>query len=334
MNLQDRITAFAHLGEYLNEEFAVEQAEKLIVAKVNNQWFTIENIKKAISAWSDMLTEEMLTAWLSPYKLSEVESPKRVLIIMAGNIPLVGFHDFLSVVMSGHKVVVKLSSNDNILIPIIIKKLIEIAPEFSDYIQFIDDVKNRNFDGVIATGSDNSAQYFEYYFKGAKKIIRKNRRSIAVLDGSENKRELEGLAEDVFAYFGLGCRNVSKLFLPKGYDLDNLFEAFYHYKDVVNHKKYGNNYDYNKAIFLMGSHELIENGFLLLKEDKSHLSPVAMLYYEFYTDIDFVEEFVTENADSLQCVVKKEGILFGNTQKPNLWDYADGVDTVEFLRDL
>ena len=160
MNLQDRITAFAHLGEYLNEEFAVEQAEKLIVAKVNKQWFTIESIKKAISAWSDMLTDEMLAAWLSPYKLSEVESPKRVLIIMAGNIPLVGFHDFLSVVISGHKVVVKLSSNDNILIPIIIKKLIEIVPEFSDYIEFIDDVKNRKFDAVIATGSDNSAQYF------------------------------------------------------------------------------------------------------------------------------------------------------------------------------
>ena len=194
------------------------------------------------------------------------------------NIPLVGFHDFLTVLISGHKVVIKMSSTDNVLLRLLIDKLISIAPEFKELISFIEEVKNRKFDAVIATGSDNSAKYFEYYFKGAKKIIRKNRRSVAVLDGSESAMELQGLANDVFAYFGLGCRNVSKLFLPKGFDLDNLFKAFYPYSDVVNHKKYGNNYDYNKAIFLMGSNDLIENGFLLMKEDKSLLSPVAMLY--------------------------------------------------------
>jgi len=195
-------------------------------------------------------------------------------------------------------------------------------------------VKNRKFDGVIATGSDNSAQYFEYYFKGVKKIIRKNRRSVAVLDGTESAMELKGLADDVFAYFGLGCRNVSKLFLPKGYDLNKLFEAFFPYSHVVEHKKYGNNYDYNKAIFLMGSNKLIENGFLLMKEDKSLLSPTAMLYYEYYDDIETVEQFIEENAEQLQCVVSKKDIPFGNTQIPSLWDYADGVDTVEFLRTL
>jgi hypothetical protein len=217
---------------------------------------------------------------------------------------------------------------------VLIEKLIAIAPEFKERISFIDDVKDRKFDAVIATGSDNSAQYFEYYFKGAKKIIRKNRRSVAVLDGTESEMELKGLANDVFAYFGLGCRNVSKLFLPKGFDLDNLFKAFYPYSHVVEHKKYGNNYDYNKAIFLMGSNELIENGFLLMKEDKSLLSPVAMLYYEYYNDMHTVEQFVEENAEQLQCVVSKKDIPFGNTQQPNLWDYADGVDTVEFLREL
>ena len=253
---------------------------------------------------------------------------------MAGNIPLVGFHDFISVLILGHKVVVKMSSSDNVLLKVIIEKLITIAPEFRDNISFIDDVKNRKFDGVIATGSDNSAQYFAYYFKGAKKIIRKNRRSVAVLDGSESAMQLKALADDVFAYFGLGCRNVSKLFLPRGYNLNRLFEAFFHYSHILEHKKYANNYDYNKAIFLMGSNKLVENGFLLMKEDKTLLSPVAMLYYEYYDNINTVDQFVLENADKLQCVVSKKDIPFGSSQHPNLWDYADGVDIVGFLSDL
>jgi len=334
MNLQARIQAFTNLGEYLKTDIHQEEEEQLHLAKVLNPWFTKENIDKALNAWYDQLKVDMLTAWINPYKLQEVSSPKKVLIIMAGNIPLVGFHDFLTVLISGHKVVVKMSSTDNVLLKVLIEKLTSIAPEFKEIIAFIDDVKNRKFDGVIATGSDNSAQYFEYYFKGAKKIIRKNRRSVAVLDGSESAMELKGLAVDVFAYFGLGCRNVSKLFLPKGYDLNKLFEAFFPYSHVVEHKKYGNNYDYNKAIFLMGSNKLVENGFLLMKEDKSLLSPVAMLYYEYYDDVHAVEQFVEENAEQLQCVVSKKDIPFGNTQQPNLWDYADGVDTVDFLREL
>jgi hypothetical protein len=334
MNLQARIQAFTKLGEYLKNDFTSEKEEQIYSAKVKNAWFTKESIKDAINAWAEQLNDETLTAWINPYKLKEVESPKRVLIIMAGNIPLVGFHDFLAVLISGHKVVIKLSSNDNVLIPLIIEKLIEIAPDFSSRIEFIEDIKDKKFEAVIATGSDSSSKYFEYYFKDAKRIIRKNRRSVAILDGTETKKELEGLANDVFAYFGLGCRNVSKVFLPKGYDLNKLFEAFYPYSNVVDHKKYGNNYDYNKAIFLMGSNKLIENGFLLLKEEKSLLSPVAMLYYEFYSNVDLIEEFIEDNKDLLQCVVSHDKIPFGSTQKPNLWDYADGVDTVEFLRDL
>jgi hypothetical protein len=334
MNLQARIQAFTHLGEYLKTDIYQDAVEELNLAKVLNPWFTKENIDKALNAWHEQLKVDMLTAWINPYKLQEVSIPKKVLIIMAGNIPLVGFHDFLTVLITGHKVVIKMSSTDNVLLKVLIEKLISIAPEFKESIAFIDDVKNRKFDAVIATGSDNSAQYFEYYFKGAKKIIRKNRRSVAVLDGSESAMELKGLAVDVFAYFGLGCRNVSKLFLPKGYDLNKLFEAFFPYSHVVEHKKYGNNYDYNKAIFLMGSNKLVENGFLLMKEDKSLLSPVAMLYYEYYNNVHTVEQFVEENAEQLQCVVSKKDIPFGNTQQPNLWDYADGVDTVDFLREL
>ena len=334
MNLQARILAFSHLGEYLKTDIYEEAGRELNFAKVHNPWFSKKNIEKSLNAWHDQLKLDILNAWLNPYKLQEVPNPKKVLIIMAGNIPLVGFHDFLTVLISGHKVVVKMSSTDNVLLKVLIEKLISIAPKFKQSIAFIDDVKNRNFDAVIATGSDNSAQYFEYYFKGAKKIIRKNRRSVALLDGTESTMELKGLADDVFAYFGLGCRNVSKLFLPKGYDLNKLFEAFFPYSHVVEHKKYGNNYDYNKAIFLMGSNELVENGFLLMKEDKSLLSPVAMLYYEYYDDVHTVAQFVEENAEKLQCVVSKKDILFGNTQKPNLWAYAAGADTVEFLRDL
>ena len=334
MNLQVRIQAFTKLGEYLKKDIYQQAAEDIHNAEVLNPWFTKGNIEKSLNAWHNQLTSDMLRSWLNPYNLREVLNPKKVLVVMAGNIPLVGFHDFLSVLISGHKVIVKMSSSDNVLLKVLIEKLITIAPEFRGNISFIDDIKNRKFDGVIATGSDNSAQYFKYYFKGAKKIIRKNRRSIAVLDGGESAVQLKALADDVFAYFGLGCRNVSKLFLPRGYDLNKLFEAFFLYSHVIEHKKYGNNYDYHKAIFLMGSHKLVENGFLLMKEDKSLLSPVAMLYYEYYDDISIVNQFIEQNAGQLQCVVSKKDIPFGDAQEPNLWDYADGVDTIEFLRGL
>jgi hypothetical protein len=334
MNLKKRIQAFINIGEYIKKDIYEDAKEDLINAEIINPWFTQENIKNSLSAWQEQLQYDILKSWIEPYKLNEIEKQKKVLVIMAGNIPLVGFHDFISVLISGHKLVVKMSSTDNVLLKIIIKKLNKIDPYFKDSISLISDLKVRDFDAVIATGSNNSAQYFEYYFKKAKKIIRKNRRSIAVLDGTESIIELEGLSNDIFTYFGLGCRNVSKLFLPKDYDLDKLFEVFYPFNKIIKHKKYANNYDYNKSIFLMGSNKLVENGFLLMKEEKSLLSPVAMLYYEYYEDIETVKQFVNENSDQLQCIVSKKEIPFGKTQKPNLWNYADSVDTVEFLRKL
>ena len=334
MNLKERIQAFSKLGSYFSNGLDDDLIQKLKEAEIRNPWFTIENQKQALNTWGEQLTNENLNAWLLPYYLTDSKKAKNVLIIMAGNIPLVGFHDLLSVFVSGNNAIIKLSSDDNVLLPFIIKKLIEINPEFEQKIRFVEEIKNKKMDAVIATGSDVSAKYFDYYFKNAKKIIRKNRKSVAILDGTESKKELKELAIDVFAYFGLGCRNVSKIFLPKGYKLDQLFEAFYPFQNVIEHKKYANNYDYNKAIYLMGSHEIIENGFLLLKEDSSLQSPLAMLHYEFYEDFSLVENFIKENNEQLQCVVSRNDIPFGNTQKPNLWDYADGVDTVGFLREL
>ena len=331
MNLKERIQAFSKLGSYFSNGLDDDLIQKLKEAEIRNPWFTIENQKQALNTWGEQLTNENLNAWLLPYYLTDSKKAKNVLIIMAGNIPLVGFHDLLSVFVSGNNAIIKLSSDDNVLLPFIIKKLIEINPEFEQKIQFVEEIKNKKMDAVIATGSDVSAKYFDYYFKNAKKIIRKNRKSVAILDGTESKKELEELAIDVFAYFGLGCRNVSKIFLPKGYKLDQLFEAFYPFQNVIEHKKYANNYDYNKAIYLMGSYDIIENGFLLLKEDSSLQSPLAMLHYEFYEDFSLVENFIKENNEQLQCVVSKKDIPFGNTQKPNLWDYADGEDTIAFL---
>tara|TARA_B100001758_G_C18381688_1_gene597598 strand:- start:749 stop:1753 length:1005 start_codon:yes stop_codon:yes gene_type:complete len=334
MDLKERIYAFSQLGKLLNKDFFNLHKEEMYSASVNNNWFTIRNIKIALESWSKSLTDEMLSSWLEPYKLNDSKDVSNVLVIMAGNIPLVGFHDLLAVLISGNHIIIKMSSNDNIILPAILNELILIDSRFKQRISYIEEIENIKFDAVIATGNNNSAQYFDYYFKGAQKIIRKNRRSIAYLDGSENKQELEGLAHDVFLYFGLGCRNVSKLFLPKGYDLDILFQAFYTYSDIIKHNKYRNNYDYNKAIFLMGNNKLIENGFLLLKEEKSLYSPVSMLYYEYYVDRNTVDTFIKKNSKDLQCIVSKNDTPFGYTQTPNLWDYADGIDTIHFLNQL
>ena len=334
MTLQERINTISELGLYLRKNFLEDHFDTIKLATAKNPWFTVKSITNAVLSISDMVEKDMLSAWLNPYTIKEPSAPKNVLIIMAGNIPLVGFHDLLSVIIMGHNPVIKLSSNDNVLMPLIINIFLDLSPLNYNQIKFINEVKGRSFDAVIATGTDNSANYFKYYFKDAKRIIRKNRRSIAILDGSENSQQIKGLANDIFLYYGLGCRNVSKIYLPIGYDLNILFKSFYLHKHVIEHKKYGNNYDYNKAIYLMGNNKLIENGFILLKEDSSLYSPVAMLYYEYYNDINDVHSFIDKNSDKIQCIVSKNNIPFGNTQKPKLWDYADGVDIIDFLKEM
>ena len=349
---KDKINAFIELGKFLsqfkldkntktddvkhNEIYFDRFVDLIALSQSHNGWFTPEQVHFAIISWSEALTEDNLTQWLSAYDFSQVK-PKTIGLILAGNIPLVGFHDFLAVLVAGHKVLVKTSSNDQKLLPFLADYLIEVAPGFEEYIEFSEG-KLEHFDAVIATGSNNTARYFEYYFKDKPSIIRKNRNSIAVLNGNETREDLTNLGEDIFRYFGLGCRNVSKLFVPKGYDFKNFFEAIFVYQDIIKYEKYANNYDYNKAVFLMSLFQLLDNGFLTIKEDTSHASPISSVFYEFYDDIEEVKERLKNDGDAIQCIVSNDltdnSIPFGQTQKPKLWDYADNVDTLAFLLHL
>lgn len=349
MNLPQRINAFVKLGEFLsqfsneiiqkkenienNELFFEGFKHQLKLAEENNGWFTKENMAYALHGWANLLTNKNLNKWLAPYNIV-IESPKQVAIIMAGNIPLVGFHDFLSVLISGHHALVKQSSNDKHLLPYLAKYLEYVEPGFKGTITFTDD-KLVGFDAVIATGSNNTARYFEYYFKNKPSIIRNNRNSIAVLTSNETLEELQALSEDIFRYYGLGCRNVSKLFVPKDYNFELFFNAMYHWHPIIEKTKYANNYDYNKAVYLMSEFEMLENGFLMIKEDESYASPIATVFYEHYESTEQLKEKLHVQKDAIQCIVSngfiENEIAFGHTQKPQLWDYADDVDSIEFL---
>ena len=351
MILQKRIDAFSKLGDFLKQFSRKEICENANVlhndlffdtfktqikrAKETNGWFTDDNVLFALENISNILINKKLSAWTSPYNLNIV-IPKTVAIIMAGNIPLVGFHDFLSVLISGNKVLVKQSSNDKRFLPILAKYLEYVEPEFKNFIRFSEE-KLVGFDATIATGSNNTARYFEYYFGKFPNIIRKNRNTVAILTGNESENELKGLSEDVFRYFGLGCRSVSKLFVPKNYNFDSIFKAFFANKDILYYKKYQNNYDYNKAVYLMSAFKLLDNGFVMLKEDTSYASPIASIFYEYYDDLDRLQQKLSCDADKIQCIVGhayKDSIPFGQTQQPKLTDYADGVDTLSFLDTL
>lgn len=351
MSLEKRINAFVELGRFLqqfkNQEKGIEQEqlnqqfyenfkELIKRQKSFNGWFTEPFVLDAIDAIAQMLTKEKLTTWLSSYSLTET-SPKKVGVIMAGNIPLVGFHDFLCVLIAGHHVMAKTSSEDNTLLKKIAEILIAIEPDFSDKMEFVE--RLQNFNAVIATGSNNTARYFESYFGKYPHIIRKNRNSVAVIDQHDKAEDLKALGNDVFQYFGLGCRNVSKLYVPEGYSFNSFFEAIFEdFQYIVDNNKYANNYDYNKAVYLLGSNQLLDNNFLLLKEDESLSSPVAVLHYEFYKDLKEVENKLQQQKEQIQCVVANHAnispLKFGQAQQPALWDYADGVDTMEFLINL
>lgn len=348
MQLKERINAFVKLGEFIgqfsnekteikdgvvgNDQFFQPFLEHITKAYHSNAWFTKENILFALEGWSNELKESNLMDWTSKYEF-KCESPKNVAIVMAGNIPLVGFHDFLSVMITGHSVLIKQSSKDKQLMPILTAYLQYVEPKFKGKISYTED-RLKDFDAVIATGSNNTARYFEYYFKDKPSIIRRNRNSVAVLDGNETEQDLKNLSEDILRYYGLGCRNVSKLFVPNDYDFTKFFESIYHWNPIIHQNKYANNYDYNKAVYLMSEMSLLENGFLMLKQDESFSSPIASLFYEFYESKEELLSYLNQEKDQLQCIVSKgfceNEIDFGKTQLPKLWDYADNVDTITF----
>ncbi|MGV7107399.1 acyl-CoA reductase [Flavobacterium sp. U410] len=331
-------TEFTQNNNVLHNDLFFDQFASIIENQQHlNGWFTKEQVVHAVQAWANALTTDNLNQWLQSYHFSDNKKPKIVGLILAGNIPLVGFHDVLSVLISGNIAKIKLSSNDQQLLKAIVKYLVALNPEFADRIQLVEG-KLENFDAVIATGSNNTARYFEYYFREKPSIIRKNRNSVAVLTGKETKEDLIGLGEDIFRYFGLGCRNVSKIFIPKDYDFKTFFEAMYEYGDIIHYEKYANNYDYNKAVFLMSNFKLLDNEFLTLKEDEGYSSPISSVFYEYYDSLDIIKDRLKNDVEKIQCIVSKnvleQSIPFGKTQQPELWDYADNVDTLDFLLNL
>lgn len=349
MQLEQRINAFYELGRFLNQ-FSTKDFNKdtsvlhndlffdgfkhqIKLAKEHNGWFDLDNLIFSFNSWSEALQQKKIEQFIKPYSFDNI-SEKKVAIIMAGNIPLVGFHDFLCVLLCGHEVLVKQSSNDKQLLPYLAKYLEYIESGFKGKISFTEE-RLESFDAVIATGSNNTARYFEYYFKDKPSIIRKNRNSVAVLNGNETEDQLKALSEDIFRYYGLGCRNVSKLFVPEGYRFDDFFKGIFHWDNLINSAKYANNYDYNKAVYLMSEFDMLENGFFMIKEDQSYSSPIATLFYEYYDSLDNLKTKLETDADLIQCIVSQENfnnkIDFGQTQKPKLSDFADDVDTIQFL---
>ena len=337
-----KIQGLSKLGHYLQQflqksEIDYTHDEQELAAlmsrsEVENPWFTQENIRFCFKNWADILTEENIKNWVSEYQVSQLS--KKVGLILAGNIPLVGFHDVMCVILSNHIPLIKLSSKDRLLLPFFLKKWGEFS-EWNLEFQIVE--RLTEYDAVIATGSNNTARYLEYYFKDALSIIRKNRTSVAVIKGDETDEELQLLAEDIFRYFGLGCRNVTRLLIPKDYELSRLFENFLGFKDVINHHKYANNYDYNKAVYLLNQENFWDNNFVMLKEDSALFSPLSVLNFSRYESVEEVHAFLVENESNIQCVVAKpelgieNSVNFGEAQNPSLNTYADNIDTMAFL---
>ncbi len=327
----------AALGSYLiNSE---ELWAVAIKAERKNPWFAPQFVNEALDAiMHDMLTANKLNEWLSHYLLKKID--KTIGLIFAGNIPLVGFHDFLCCYVTGCKMKIKLSSKDDELFPFILNALIKIDPELKGRVEIVEKLKD--FDAVIATGSGNTHRYFEFYFRNHPKILRKNRNSIAILTGEESPAQLDELADDIFMYFGFGCRNVSKIYVPVGYDFNVLFPHFSKYNWLYQHSKYMNNYDYNRTIMLLNNTPHLTNDFIMVTENPSIASPISMLHYEYWHDTAVLNSHLKQNSDRIQCTVSgnpnqwnsPSSVSFGQSQHPSLSDYADNIDTISFLNDL
>ncbi|SHI80034.1 Acyl-CoA reductase (LuxC) [Hymenobacter daecheongensis DSM 21074] len=336
MNHSDRLTAFVALGHRLNRLSDDEIIELAARARNQNNWFDEPNVRAALLGVAALLDEQSLRPWASRYR-AEPEISRRVGVVMAGNIPLVGFHDLLCVLISGHQLLAKPSSEDKLLMTWVANELIKIEPRFAERLAFVERLNEA--DAFIATGSNNTARYFEYYFGKRPHLIRRNRTSLAILTGQESAEALAALGRDIFQYYGLGCRNVSKLYVPEGYRFDALLDALEPWHTVLHHNRYQNNYDYNKSILLVNSVPHYDNGFLLLTEATALVSPISVLHYGTYTsEVDLVDQ-LTDAAEQIQCIVSDGhqyagSFAFGQAQSPTVSDYADGVDTMAFLAEL
>jgi len=340
MQLSERIDALVRWGAALEvlvgsgeQEWSTENhplGPEVIRARQENPWFTFGSIEQALFGILPWLDRMALTTWAGNYPgLTQSTSGKSVGLILAGNIPLVGFHDVLTVLLSGHSALIKLSSDDRVLLPFLLKILFELEPRFSDSVRIVHKLENP--DAVIATGSNNSARYFEYYFGKYPHIIRRNRTSVAVLTGEETDEDLRGLCSDIYSYFGLGCRNVSKLYVPVGYDFDRFFKVMENYGFLMQHNKYMNNYDYHRALFLLNKEPFLTNNFLLLREHPELSTPVSVLHFERYSSKTELDSELKRLENGIQCVVGTGFLPFGSAQCPGPMDYSDGVDTMRFL---
>jgi hypothetical protein len=350
MDFEQRKSAFVALGQELSEALRlkdrpenlnIRQQQLLEIGKSLHQfngWFTPFHVENALKGISLILQKESLDLWLSSY-LFDVTSPKTVGIVMAGNIPAVGFHDFLCVLLSGHQAKIKLSSVDSVLIPALAAMLSAIEPRFAERIHFTSE-RIGTVDAIIATGSNNSSRYFEYYFGKYPHIIRKNRTSVAVIKPDESSDNMEKLYKDIFLYFGMGCRNVTKLFVPETFDFIRFLDGAEKWNYLSENNKYMNNYNYNKAIYLVNGIAHYDNGFILLKADSGLHPPVSVLYYETYNNPELLRKQISEIRSNLQCIVSSDSsvaentVSFGNTQFPGPADYADNIDTIKFLLGL
>ena len=336
MTTEERIAGIIALSDELRSLDLAAKTELFGSASAKNAWFTDDSLAMAFDGILHFLNRDTLTDWLGRYQITN--ESKNVGLVLAGNIPLVGFHDFLSVLLSGNKAKIKPSSQDSVLLKFISDSLIEINAEFDNQITYVD--KLTGIDAVIATGSDNSSRYFKKYFKDIPHIIRKNRTSVAVLNGKESESELALLGNDIFSYFGLGCRNVAKVYVPKGFDMTKLLDALESHQEVRNHPKYFNNYEYNKAIYLVNRVQHLDTGYALFKESIDIVSPLSVIYYEEYKDLDTLENKLASHSKKLQCIVSNTAINktitvpIGKSQFPDIDDYADNVDTMEFLCSL
>lgn len=332
MQLHQRIALLERLGHYmLGDEESWLQAQRK--AHQENNWFIPDFIKLAVQNIAhNFLNGAALQQLAQQYNIPPVQPhPKKVGLVLAGNIPLVGFHDVLCVFLTGHYAIIKPSAKDEALIKHLVAKMIEWDAAATPYLQL--QVMLKGCDAYIATGGNNTSRYFEYYFKAYPSIIRRNRTSIAVLTGEETGEELEKLADDIHLYFGLGCRNVTQLLVPRGYNFIPLLAAFDKYSHFSNHHKYKNNYDYNLSIHILNNKYYMTNGTTLLVENEAPFSPISQVHYQYYDNLENVQQLLQKN-ESLQCIVGKEHTEFGKAQNPQLTDFADGVDTLAFLNSL